>query len=249
MTLPDHGERRGARLFQADADRRRAGAARAARCRGGEMGRAGRRAFHRAERGRAQGLRTGASAMARSRPLPRRRPSCRRSRTRTSSTPASFRYIGKDVPRVEVPAQGDGRRHNTAWTCRCPAWSMPRCCNRPIRAARRRRWTMPRRAQGAGHHRRGEACRTASASSATTVEATQAAKNLLKVTWTRRARRAATTASARSRSSPPSRRDKSRAGVRLRQGRRRQGGDAGRRQGVSAANTAPATSITPRWSR
>ena len=26
---------------------------------------------------------------------------------------------------------------NTAWTCRCPAWSTPRCCNRPMRAARR----------------------------------------------------------------------------------------------------------------
>ena len=53
----DHVELCGARLFQADADRRRAGAARADRCRGGEMGRAGRRADHRAERRRAQGVR------------------------------------------------------------------------------------------------------------------------------------------------------------------------------------------------
>ena len=47
----------GARLFQAAAHRRRAGAARAARCRRGEMERAGRRTFDRAERGRAQGVR------------------------------------------------------------------------------------------------------------------------------------------------------------------------------------------------
>ena len=78
----------------------------------------------------------GASATARSRPSPRRRPRCRRSRRRTSSrrqaSASSARILRASRCRSRSPA-----RRNTAWTCRCPAWSTPRCCNRPMPAARR----------------------------------------------------------------------------------------------------------------
>ncbi len=84
--LPDLGQRLGARLLQAGAARGRAGAARAARGGGGEMERAGRRAFDRAERGGAQGVRP-AHQLRRDRGLRARlRPSCPRSTRRISRT-------------------------------------------------------------------------------------------------------------------------------------------------------------------
>ena len=125
---------------------------------GGEMGRAGRRACHRAERRRAQGLRTAASATARSRPSPRRRPNCRRSRRRTSRPPRASAHRQGSCRASKCRSRSPARP-NTASTCRCPAWSMPRCCNRPIRAARRRRWTMTRGAAGPGRHRHRQAAR------------------------------------------------------------------------------------------
>ena len=58
LHLPDLGQRIGDRLLHVAAHCRRAGAPRAARCGRGEMGGAGRRAFDRAERRRAQGVGT-----------------------------------------------------------------------------------------------------------------------------------------------------------------------------------------------
>ena len=46
--------------------------------------------------------------MARSPPSPSRRPSCRRSTDKDLKSPANFRYIGKDVPRVDVPSKVTG---------------------------------------------------------------------------------------------------------------------------------------------
>ena len=137
---------------------------------------------------------------------------------------------------------------NTASTCRCRAWSTPRCCNRPIRAARREtvddaarraRCRHHRRGAAAGrrrrrrHHRRGDA------------GGQEPAQGHLVAS----ARRAATTANARSTSSRPS--PATRAARASPYGK---AGDAkaahgGRRARCSAANIAPAMSITPRWSR
>jgi isoquinoline 1-oxidoreductase subunit beta len=58
---------------------------------------------------------------------------------------ASFRFIGKDVPRVEVPLKVTGPA-KYAIDAQVPGMVYAWCCNRPIRAARRRRWT--RRGRG-----------------------------------------------------------------------------------------------------
>ena len=76
-----------------------------------------------------------------------RRRSCRRSRTRTSSRRRASASSARTSPRVELPLKVTGAAQIRAWTCRCRAWSTRRCCNRPIRAARRRRSTTPRRAR------------------------------------------------------------------------------------------------------
>ena len=108
LHVPDLRERFGDRLLHVAAHRRRAGAPRVARCGRGEMGGAGGRAFDRAEHRRAQSLGHGASATARSPPSPRFPPSCRRS-TRSDLKPtASFRLIGKDVARIELPLKVTG---------------------------------------------------------------------------------------------------------------------------------------------
>ena len=45
-----------------------------------------------------------------------------------------FKLIGrKDIKRVDVPSKVNGSA-NTASTCRCRAWSMPRCCTRRWKA-------------------------------------------------------------------------------------------------------------------
>ncbi len=212
-----------ARLFQADAHRRRAGAARAARCGRGEMERAGRRAFDRAERRRAQGVgpahqlrrdrgvRQGAGRAAQDRgegPQAARRASA-----------TSARICRASTCRPRSPA-----RRYTASMCRCPAWSMPRCCNRPMRAARRRRSTTPRRARCAGvtdvirlpagvargrQFGRGDAGRQ------------EPPQGHLE----RCAGRDVAIRSARSRTSPPSRATRVAARRCVHRGRRRQGGD------------------------
>ncbi len=105
--VPDVGERLRARLLQAAAHRGRAGAPRAARCGGGEMERAGRRAFDRAERGRAQGLEP-AHELWRDRGLREGAGRAAEDRGEGPQAAASFRLIGKDVPRVEVPPKVTG---------------------------------------------------------------------------------------------------------------------------------------------
>ena len=104
----DHVELRGARLFQADARRRRAGAPRPDRRRRGEMGRAGRASSRPSRASWCTRRAAGGCATARSPPSPRCRPSCRRSPTATSSPSASFRLIGKDVAACDVPAKATG---------------------------------------------------------------------------------------------------------------------------------------------
>ena len=129
----------GAGLFQAVADRRRAGASRAARRRGGALERAGRRACDRTERGRARGVGQ-AHHLWRSRRLCQTagRAAADR-RTRTSSRPASFRYIGQAMFRASNCRQRSPAQPSTQWTRRCRACSTRPCCNRRIRAVRRRR--------------------------------------------------------------------------------------------------------------
>jgi len=56
-------------------------------------------------------------------------------------SPASFRYIGKDVPRVELPGKVTGAA-KYASTCKCPEWSMRPFCMCPSPAASPRRSTM-----------------------------------------------------------------------------------------------------------
>src|SRR5262245_1093878 len=65
---------------------------------------------------------------------------------------------------------------------RSPAWSTPQCCNRPIRAAGRRRWTR----RGRGRSRASptsSGCRKASALSAPASRPPRPPRILLKVTW------------------------------------------------------------------
>ena len=160
---------------------------------------------------------------------------------------ANFRYIGKDVPRVEVPLKVTGTAQIRRWMCRCPAWSTPRCCSRPIPAARR-------------DHVDDAAARKVPGITdivklpdgvgviGTTVEATQAGKNLLKVTWTNAP--AANHDSERALEEFAAvGRDKSREGVPYEKTGDAKAAMAGRRARCSAANTARVTSITRRWSR
>ena len=170
------------RLLQAAAHRRRAGAPRAARCGGGEMERAGRRAYDRAERGGAQGVGP-AHQLRRDRGLRAgARPSCRRSRTRTSSRPASFRLIGKDVPRVDVPLKVTGAA-KYGMDVQVPGMVYAAVLQSPYPGGAPLTVDDARGAKGAGHHRRGEAARRRRRHRRRRSRATQAAKNLLKVTW------------------------------------------------------------------
>ena len=79
-------------------------------------------------------------------------------------------------------AQGHRRRQVRHGCARCPVWSMRRCCMCPIRAARRRRVDDAAARQVPGIT---DVVRLPDGVGVigTTVEATQAAKNLLKVTW------------------------------------------------------------------
>jgi len=61
-------------------------------------------------------------------------------------SPANFRLIGKDVPRVEVPLKVRGAA-KYAMDVQVPGMVYAGSCSRPISAAPRRRWTMPRRAR------------------------------------------------------------------------------------------------------
>ena len=237
----------GAGLFQAAAHRRRAGAARAARCRRGALERAGRRACDRAERGRAQGvgpahelwrdrrLRQGAGRAA------------ARSTDKDLKSPASFRYIGKDVPRVERAVQGHRRReirHGRAGAGHALRGGA-------AIAVSGRRAADGRRCRARASCRASPTscgCRTASASSALRVEATQAAKKLLKVTWSKApGARPRQRARARGVRRDRARQEPQRRALRVRG--RRQGRDDRAPRACSAANIARATSTTPRWSR
>ena len=156
-------------------------------------------------------------------------PSCRKIDGQGPQAAANFRLIGKDVPRVERPAQGHRR-----------------CEIRHRRAGARHGLrggaavALPWRRAGDGRRRGGArkcrasptwcGCRTASASIGATVEATQAAKKLLKVTWSE-AQGAQHDSERALDEFAAIARDKSRDGRRLCAGRRRQGRDARRRQG------------------
>ena len=108
--VPDLGELCGARLFQADADRRRAGAPRAARC-GRRRNGACRSANFRPSRAwsctRRPDRRISYGEIAAFAKAPAELPKIE---DKDLKPTASFRLIGKDVPRVEVPAQGHRRR-------------------------------------------------------------------------------------------------------------------------------------------
>ena len=99
-----HGD---ARLLHADADRRRAGAPRAARCRSGKMERAGRRTHDRAERGAARPSRRRISygEIAAFAKAPAELPKIADTDLKR---PEQFRYIGKDVLRTELPLKVTG---------------------------------------------------------------------------------------------------------------------------------------------
>ena len=136
---------------------------------------------------------------------------------------------------------------NTAWMCRCPAWSTPRCCSRPMRAARRRRSTTRARAQVPG---------------VTDVVKLPEGVGVIGTTRRRHAggqepaqgdlgRRAGRASRQRAgargfRGDRPRQEPRRRA---LREQGRRQGGAGGAPSACSAANIARATSTTRRWSR
>ena len=135
-----------ARLFQADAHCRCAGAARAARRGCGEMGRAGRRACRPSRASWCIRRRAAASAMARSRRSPRFRPNCRRSRSKDLKTPATSATSAR-MCRARSCRQGHRRREIRHG---CPGARNGLCGGpacRPIRAARPQRWTTRPRAR------------------------------------------------------------------------------------------------------
>ena len=160
---------------------------------------------------------------------------------------ASFRLIGKDMPRVEVPLKVTGAAQIRHGRRRCRAWSTPRCCSRRIRAAQpetvddaaaragrrhHRRGAAARRRRRHRHHGRGDAGGQGPAQGHLVERARREPRQRARARGVRRDR---------ARQEPRGR-------------RLRQGGDAkaameGAAQGHSAANTARATSTTPRWSR
>ena len=97
--------------------------------------------------------------------------------------PASFRLYRQGRRRASRCRSRSRAPPNTASTCRFPAWSTPPCCNRPIRAARRRACDDKAARQVPGIT---DVVRLPEGVGVVgdTVEGTQAAKNLLKVTWT-----------------------------------------------------------------
>ena len=114
------------------------------------------------ERRGAQGHRTAASPTARSRLLPRRRPSCRRSRTRTSKPRRASAYIGKDIPRVEVPLKVTGAA-NTRIDAQVPGMVYAAVLQSPYQGGAPETVDETRRAPGAGRHRCRQAAGAASA--------------------------------------------------------------------------------------
>ncbi len=109
--------------------------------------------------------RTAASATARSPPSPARRRELPKIEDKDLKSPARFRYIGKDVPRVDVPRQGHGRgqvRHRRPGA----RHGLRRGAAFALRGRRaERRWTMPPPGRCRGSPT-WCGCRTASASSA-----------------------------------------------------------------------------------
>ena len=108
------------------------------------MERAGRRADHRAERRRARQVGP-AHLLRRDRQVRHgSRASRRRSTEADLKKPSQFRLIGrKDIAARRRAVQGQRHAPSTASTCRCPAWSTPRCCESPYRTAPRRRPSTP----------------------------------------------------------------------------------------------------------
>ena len=125
-------------------------------------------------------LTAAASPMARSRALPRRRPNCRKSKRRTSKPPASFRYIGKDF-RGSKCRQSDGRGQIRN-RCPGPGHGLRRSAAIALSG---RRAADGGRAAGAQVKGVTDIVRLPEGVGVvgTSVEATQAAKSLLKVTW------------------------------------------------------------------
>ena len=160
--------------------------------------------------------------------------------------PASFRYIGKDVPRVEVPLKVTGAAQY-GMDVQVPGMVYAAVLQSPYPGG------APQTVDDAAARKVPGITDVVKLPDGvgvigTTVEGTQAAKNLLKVTWSdapgahHDSERALEEFAAIGR-------DKSRAGVRLCQGGRRQGRAWRAPPRCTAANTARATSITPRWSR
>ena len=147
------GEHLDARLLDAAARRRRAGAPRARRRRGREVGRARRRAappsrapWCTAASGRKMSYGEIAAFADSRRPTP---PAI--DPAKDLKPPSQYRLIGKGVPRVDVPAKTNGSGAATASTRGCRAWRTRRSCARRCAAAARSRRTPHEREEAAGH--------------------------------------------------------------------------------------------------
>ena len=149
---------------------------------GGAVERAGGRALDRAERGRAQGVRPPHELWRDRRLRQAAGRASRRSTEKDLKSPANFRLHrqGRAARRRAVESHRRGEIRDRRRRFR--TWSTPRCCSRLIPAARRRRSTMPRRARSPGITDIVTLPEGVGVVG-TTVEATQAAKRLLKVTW------------------------------------------------------------------
>ena len=99
-------------------------------------------------------------------------------------SPASFRYIGKDVPRVDVPSKVTGAA-KYAIDVQVPGMLYAAVLQSPYPGGAPQSVERRRRCASCRASPTSCACRTASASSAPRVEATQAAKRQLKVTWSK----------------------------------------------------------------